>query len=107
MGRPVRRELILRREPVVQSIESNDEREFKLIQALHERAPFPVPEALWLDLSGEWRLNSHASIYFQGRNIFNNPQRWFESPTIEGQAGALRILESYGANFVFGVKGAF
>jgi aminoglycoside phosphotransferase (APT) family kinase protein len=53
-GRRVSRELILRREPVVQSIESNDEREFRLIQALHDRAPFPVPEALWLDLSGDW-----------------------------------------------------
>src|ERR1043165_700762 len=59
------------------------------------------------DLGGEWRLNRWASLYFQGRNIFNDSQRWYESPVIEGQAAALRILENYGANWVFGVKGSF
>jgi TonB-dependent receptor len=59
------------------------------------------------DLGGEWRLTRTASVYFQGRNIFNDPQQWYESPTIEGQAGVLRIMENYGANWVFGVKGTF
>lgn len=59
------------------------------------------------DLGGEYRLNSKVSLYFQGRNIFNDSQRWYESPFIEGEAGALRILENYGANWNFGVKGIF
>ena len=59
------------------------------------------------DLGGEWRLTRTASVYFQGRNILNDPQQWYESPTIEGQAGVLRIMENYGANWVFGVKGSF
>jgi len=53
-GTTVERELILRREPLVQSIASHDEREFRLIGALHRAAPFPVPEPLWLDLEGRW-----------------------------------------------------
>ena len=59
------------------------------------------------DLGGEYRLNSRVSLFVQGRNIFNDSQRWFESPYVEGEAGALRILENYGANWNFGVKGTF
>lgn len=59
------------------------------------------------DLGGEFRLNSRVSLFFQGRNIFNDSQRWYESPLVEGEAGALRILENYGANWNFGVKGVF
>ena len=59
------------------------------------------------DLGGEYRLNSRVSLFFQGRNIFNDSQRWYESPLVEGEAGALRILENYGANWNFGVKGMF
>lgn len=59
------------------------------------------------DLGGEFRLTKYATIYFQGRNIFNESVEWYESPFVEGEAGALRILENYGANWVFGVKGTF
>lgn len=59
------------------------------------------------DLGGEYRVNPRVSVYFQGRNIFNDSQRWYESPLVEGEGGALRILENYGANWVFGVKGTF
>jgi iron complex outermembrane recepter protein len=59
------------------------------------------------DLGAEYRINKWATVYVQGRNIFNDSQRWFESPEIEGQAGALRVMENYGANWVIGVKGTF
>jgi len=59
------------------------------------------------DLGGEFRINTRLSLYFQGRNIFNDSQRWFESPAVEGEAGALRIVENYGTNWNFGVKGTF
>jgi len=59
------------------------------------------------DFGGEFRLTKYASLYFQGRNIFNEPVMWYESPLVEGEAGALRILENYGANWVFGIKGTF
>ena len=46
----------------------------------------------------------------QGRNITNVEDRWYQSPPglpEEGEHGYLRSIEEYGANWVFGVKGAF
>jgi hypothetical protein len=62
-----------------------------------------------LDLGGEFRLTKYASLFFQGRNIFNGGQTWMEGPTgvIEGQGAAVRVYENYGANWNFGVKGTF
>jgi len=61
------------------------------------------------DLGGEFRLTKYASLFFQGRNIFNDGQTWMETPTanIEGQGAAIRVYENYGANWNFGVKGTF
>ena len=62
-----------------------------------------------LDLSGEFRLNKYASLFFYGRNIFNGGQTWMQGPqnVTQGQGAAIRIYENYGANWNFGVKGTF
>ena len=61
------------------------------------------------DASLTVRLTKYVSLYVQGRNITNMPDRWYESPTgtQEGKNGYLRQIESYGSNWVFGVKGQF
>jgi iron complex outermembrane receptor protein len=61
------------------------------------------------DLSATLKLTSHLSLYVQGRNIFDQPYRSFESPpgAVEGQSGALYQYQQYGANWVFGLKGVF
>lgn len=62
-----------------------------------------------VDISGEFRLNRYASLFFSGRNIFNDGQTWMQGPAgaIEGQGAAVRVYENYGANWNFGVKGTF
>jgi iron complex outermembrane receptor protein len=62
-----------------------------------------------LDLGGEFKLTRHATLFFQGRNIFNGGQTWLETPAgaVEGQGAAVRLYENYGANWNFGVKGTF
>lgn len=61
------------------------------------------------DLSLNFRVTRYATLYVQGRNITDMPDRWYESPpgSPEGTNGYLRQLESFGANWVFGVKGTF
>ena len=61
------------------------------------------------DLTLSWRLTRFATLYVQGRNITNVEDRWYQSVpgTPEGENGYLRSIEEYGANWVFGVKGAF
>jgi iron complex outermembrane receptor protein len=62
-----------------------------------------------VDFGGEFRLNKYATLFFQGRNIFNGGQTWMMGPptAIEGQGAAVRVYENYGANWNFGVKGTF
>lgn len=48
------RKLLLRRQPVIQSIASDLTREFAALGALAKAAPFPSPEPYWSDLGGEW-----------------------------------------------------
>ena len=62
-----------------------------------------------LDLSGEFRLNKYATLFFSGRNIFNDGQTWMYTPpgNVEGQGAAVRVYENYGANWNFGIKGTF
>lgn len=60
-----------------------------------------------VDVGGEYRVSRYVSLFFSGRNILNESMRWYESPYVEGEAGALRILENYGSNWVFGVRGTF
>jgi aminoglycoside phosphotransferase (APT) family kinase protein len=52
-GRPVRRRLILRRDPVGSVLETDRRAEFAVLRAL-EDGPVPVPRTHWLDASGEW-----------------------------------------------------
>ncbi len=62
-----------------------------------------------VDLSGEYRLNKYASLYFFGRNIFNIGQTWMQGlpDAPEGEGAALRLYENYGASWNFGIKGTF
>jgi hypothetical protein len=62
-----------------------------------------------VDLTLSWKLHNYATIYVQGRNIRNAPDVWYQSPpgTPEGTNGHLRAMESYGANWTFGVRGMF
>jgi hypothetical protein len=61
------------------------------------------------DLVLNWRLTRHATLYVQGRNITNVPDLLYQSPpgVEEGKQRYMRQMESYGANWVFGVKGQF
>ena len=62
-----------------------------------------------LDFGGEFRLTRYASLFFQGRNVFNGGQTWMMTPpgNVEGQGAAIRVYENYGANWNFGIKGTF
>jgi hypothetical protein len=61
------------------------------------------------DLTLNWKLHNYATLYVTGRNISNQPDIWYQSPpgSPEGKNGYLRAMESYGANWVFGVRGTF
>ena len=62
------------------------------------------------DLGGDFKLNKYASLFFQGRNIFNDGQTWMQSTgkgAKESRDAMLRTYENYGANWNFGVKGTF
>ena len=62
-----------------------------------------------IDCSLSWKLNNYATLFVTGRNIRNAPDIWYQSPpgTPEGTNGHLRAMESYGANWTFGVRGTF
>ena len=62
-----------------------------------------------VDLSGEYRVNRYASVFFAGRNIFNHGQTWMQAPAgaVQGQSAVVRGYEIYGANWNFCVKGTF
>ncbi len=61
------------------------------------------------DLTFNWRLANHASLFLQGRNITNVKDEWYDSPpgVQEGKQRYLRSIEQYGANWNIGVKGNF
>ena len=61
------------------------------------------------DLSLSYRLHRRASLFIQGRNIFNQPVLWYDTPTgnVEGIGSVVTRMQEYGANWVFGVKGTF
>ena len=62
-----------------------------------------------LDISANWRLNRWATLYVQARNPTNQKDIRYESPNgvEEGKQKYLRFQETYGDNWVFGVKGQF
>ncbi len=57
------------------------------------------------DLSGSLQLTDHFSLYFSGRNVFEEPHRIFE--TSAGNPDVVWRYENYGSNWSFGVKGSF
>ncbi len=61
------------------------------------------------DLTLNYRLHRRATLFVQGRNIFNQPVLWYETPAglPEGTNSVLNRMQEYGANWVFGVKGTF
>jgi hypothetical protein len=67
------------------------------------------PEHTTFDLNLTWRFNPALSLYVQGRNITNQPQKWFDTPPglPQGSYPVIRQYQEYGANWVFGVKGTF
>jgi len=66
-------------------------------------------ELTQFDLSLTWKLTPRYSMYVQGRNITGKPVKWMESPpgSPQGVNPALRVMQEYGANWVFGVRGMF
>jgi hypothetical protein len=61
------------------------------------------------DVSLSWRVARNTTLYTQVRNITGRPVLWYHTPpgVVEGQQRALRQLQEYGANWVFGVRGQF
>lgn len=62
-----------------------------------------------VDLSAEYRLNRWASIYAQGRNIFNVGETRLDTPPglDQGQSPIAFLYQKYGTLWHFGVKGRF
>ncbi len=66
-------------------------------------------EITQFDVSFSWRLSRYATLYTQVRNLTGKPVLWYHTApgVVEGQQRALRQLQEYGANWVFGVRGQF
>jgi hypothetical protein len=66
-------------------------------------------ELTQFDLSLGWAFNSRYRLYVQARNFTGKPDMWMTTPAgrREGQGAAVRSMEEYGANWVFGVAGRF
>jgi len=66
-------------------------------------------EITQFDVSLNWRINPRLTLYTQVRNITGKPVLWYHTPpgVVEGEQRALRQLQEYGANWVFGLKGMF
>jgi TonB-dependent receptor len=54
-------------------------------------------------------FSRRLAFFVQARNITNVKDGYYQSPPglREGQHGGLRVMEEYGSNWIFGVKGAF
>jgi hypothetical protein len=66
-------------------------------------------ELTQFDLSLGWAFNPRYRLYVQARNFTGRPDIWMESPAgvKEGKDAAIRIMQEYGGNWVFGVAGRF
>ena len=62
-----------------------------------------------LDGQLNWKFTRQLTLYVQARNLTREPVRWFESApgAKEGYSAVLWKYQSYGSNWVFGVKGLF
>jgi TonB-dependent receptor len=59
------------------------------------------------DLSGGFQITSRLNVFFQGRNIFNQPQLIFEGDPTRNVPASLYRFGNYGTSWVFGLKGNF
>ena len=66
-------------------------------------------EITQFDVSLSYRVHRYATLYTQIRNITGRPVLWYHTPpgVPEGTNRALRQMQEYGANWVFGVRGMF
>jgi iron complex outermembrane receptor protein len=60
-----------------------------------------------VDLSGGVKLTARTSLFFQGRNIFNDPQLLYEGDPILHIPAALYRYGNYGVSWSLGVRGNF
>jgi TonB-dependent receptor len=60
-----------------------------------------------LDLSGGVRLTKNTNLFFQGRNILNDPNILLEGDPSNGVPLVLYRYGNYGVSWVFGLKGFF
>ena len=60
-----------------------------------------------IDLSGGFKLTRRTGLFFQGRNILNDPNLLYEGDPVRGAPAALYRYGNYGVSWVLGVKGNF
>jgi outer membrane receptor protein involved in Fe transport len=60
-----------------------------------------------VDLSGGLRLNQNVSLFFQGRNIFNDPTLLYEGDPTRNIPAALYRYGNFGVSWSIGVRGNF
>ena len=60
-----------------------------------------------VDLSGGYKVSQRVSMYFQGRNIFNDPTLLYERDRIRGIPAALYRYGNFGVSWTVGVRGNF
>ncbi len=79
----------------------NDDAPFTTVFGRYQRHNIKV------DLSGGFRLTPRVNVFFQGRNILNEPQLLYEGDPGANVPAALYRYGNYGVSWVFGVKGNF
>jgi TonB-dependent receptor len=60
-----------------------------------------------VDLSGGVKLSARTSVFFQGRNILNDPTVLYEGDPIRGIPAALYRYGNFGVGWSIGVRGNF
>jgi TonB-dependent receptor len=60
-----------------------------------------------LDLSGGFKLTNRLSLFFQGRNILNDPQIVYEGDPTRNIPAVLWRYGNYGTSWVLGMRGNF
>jgi outer membrane receptor protein involved in Fe transport len=62
---------------------------------------------LKLDLSGGYKLSARTSLFFQGRNLLNDPHLLYEGDPTRNIPAALYRYGNYGVSWSLGVRGNF
>jgi iron complex outermembrane recepter protein len=60
-----------------------------------------------VDLSGGVKLTNRVSLFFQGRNILNDPTLLYEGDPVRGIPAALYRYGNFGVSWALGVRGNF